>query len=412
MKQLPLVMALSAASLCTVASAQSTLQIYGKLYPYVEQESGSGQTAAGPLAATLAPATTTGVKGVPSVKGMSAGNSQLGFRGSEQLGGGMRAEFQLEGVVAVDTGGASTGFVWNRNTFVGLDSPFGEVRLGLMDTVLKEYGDTLGFLGVGSGTPVSSSNIFRKIGFGTNNNARFHERRANSVRYDSPIAANLQVAVQVATQEAPVTVGSLTGITGPAKTWSMGIKFDNGPLYLGLAYEIHDNWYGGSSNSRTSQSNIGTSATSKDTALQGTVEWRVTKDQKLEFDVISKQYKENAIATASGKFQSYKNVAWMAVYDGRFGNWRFMAHYVGSGAGTCTIAYTSTVNPGCSTSGLSGSQTTVGPSYYLSRSTYLFGAYSVVRNGSAARFNANDLNTSPSPGERSQHVLAGLSVSF
>jgi predicted porin len=411
MKQLPLVVALGAASLCSLSHAQS-VQVYGKLYPYVEQESSSGQTAAGPLTATLAPATTTGAKGVANLKGMSAGNSNLGLRGKEDLGGGLRAEFQIEGTVAVDTGSAA-GFLWNRNTFVGLETPYGEVRLGLMDTVQKEYGDTLGIVGISSGTPVSSSNVLRKIGYGTNSNSRFHERRANSIRYDSPVVGNFQAALQVATQEAPVTVGALTGITGAAKTWSMGLKFDNGPLFLSVAYEIHDNWYGGSSNARTSQSNIGTSATSKDTALQAVVEWRITKDQKLEFDLINKQYKENATATATGKFQNYKNTAWMVAYDGRFaGDWRLMAHYVGSSAGTCAIAYTSATNAGCSTDGLKGSQLTAGLAYNLSRRSYLFAAYSLITNGSAGRFNANDLSTSPSAGEDSRHLLAGFAHSF
>jgi hypothetical protein len=180
-----------------------------------------------------------------------------------------------------------------------------------------------------------------------------------------------------------------------------------------VAYEIHDNWYGGSSNARTSQSNIGTSATSKDTALQAVVEWRITKEQKVEFDVINKSYEETATATATGKFKNYKNTSWMVAYDGRFaGNWRLMAHYVSAGAGTCAIAYTSATNAGCSTDGLKGSQLTAGLAYNLSRRSYLFAAYSLITNGSAGRFNANDLSTAPSAGEDSRHLLAGFAHSF
>ena len=398
MKKLPLVMALSAASLCTMANAQSSVQVYGKFYPYIEQESGSGASPAGTPVSTLA-ATPAGVTGVPKIKGMSAGNSNIGFRGKERIADGVNAEFQIEGVVAVDTGNPA-GFTWNRNGFVGLDTRFGEVRLGIMDTVFKEYGDTLGILGISSGTPVSSSNILRKIGFGTSNNARFHERRTNSIRYDSPEAGGFQMGFQGATQE------NSTPAVASAKTWSLGVKYDSGPLYLALAYEIHDNWFGGSSNAPPAMRNNGAAdrVTSKDTALQATMEFRLSKDHKIEFDVIGKKYAENAVV--NGRFQNYQNSAFMVAYEGRFGPWRFMTHYVKSAAGNC-----SRLAAACDTTGLDGQQLTAGLSYTFSRRTNVFGAISQVTNGPSARYAANDFGTA-NPGEDSRHLMAGIVHSF
>ena len=397
MKKLPLVMALSTAALCTFASAQN-VTLYGKLYPYLEVESGSGPTPAGTTSATLAP-NPTGLTGVPRVRGMSAGNSYIGFRGREDLGGGLRAVFQLEGVVLVDNG-AQAGFFFNRNTFVGLDGGFGSVKLGTMDTVFKEYGDTLGILGISSGTPVSSSNILRKVSFGTSNAARFHERRANSVRYDSPEISGVQAAVQWATQE------NATANLGPAKTLSLGVKYDQGPFYASLAYEIHDNFFGGSVNSPSSMRNNGAAdlVTSKDTAVQAAFEWRITKGQTVEFDVIKKQYKEGAVV--NGRFQNYKNTAYLVGYEGRFDLWRVMAHYVKSEAGSC-----SRLNATCVTTGLEGTQATVGVAYYLSKRTFVYGAFSQITNGKAARFAAADFGA-PTPGEDVRHVMAGVSHNF
>ena len=397
MKKLPLVMALSTAALCTFASAQN-VTLYGKLYPYLEVESGSGPTPAGTTSATLAP-NPTGLTGVPRVRGMSAGNSYIGFRGREDLGGGLRASFQLEGVVLVDNG-AQAGFFFNRNTFVGLDGGFGSVKLGTMDTVFKEYGDTLGILGISSGTPVSSSNILRKVSFGTSNAARFHERRANSVRYDSPEFGGVQAAVQWATQENP------TANLGPAKTLSLGVKYDQGPFYASLAYEIHDNFFGGSVNSPSAMRNNGAAdlVTSKDTAVQAAFEWRITKGQTVEFDVIKKQYKEGAVV--NGRFQNYKNTAYLVAYEGRFDLWRVMAHYVKSEAGSC-----SRLNATCVTTGLEGTQATVGVAYYLSKRTFVYGAFSQITNGKAARFAAADFGA-PTPGEDVRHVMAGVSHNF
>lgn len=404
MKQLPLVLALGAAFASSSAVAQTSLQVYGRLYPYLNYEKASGTTATGVAVSTLA-ATPAGPSSITEgVKGMAAGNSNLGFRGSEGLGGGMKAMFQIEGTVAVDDGNAG-GFSWNRNTFVGLEGNFGSVKLGLMDTVFKEYGDTIGVLGVSSGTPMSSSNILRKPGFGTSNNARFHERRANSVRYDSPsFGGGFELGIQVATNEGPLA-GVTTG-TGSAKTFSYGLKYDEGPYYAAIAYEVHDNWYGGSSMAPSARRNLTTAGVkAKDTALQLTLEWRMNKVHKFEFDYIKKDYDENA--TVAGRFQNYSNSAYLLGWEARWNNqWRTVAQIVKSGAGSCQL-----VNTACSTDGLEGSKMIAGASYYLARRTYFFGVLDKMTNGKSARFAANDFG-SVNPGEDTTHLILGLSHGF
>lgn len=400
MKKLPLVLALSAASIGTLASAQS-VSVYGRLYPYLNAEKASGATATGTPVATLA-ATPAGPSAIAGgIKGMAAGNSNLGFKGREDLGGGLSAEFQIEGTLAVDDGNAA-GFTWNRNTFLGLNGGFGSIKLGLMDTVFKEYGDTIGVLNVSSGTPMSSSNILRKPGFGTNNAARFHERRANSIRYDSPEYGGFAGGLQVATQENPNTT---TGI-GAQKTLSLGAKYDSGPFYFALAHEIHDNWFGGSTNAPSAmRNNAQVGITSKDKATQFTVEWRPSKDHKIEFDFIKKSYDENANVT--GRFLSYTNNAYLVGIESRWGGlWRTVAQVVKSGAGSCTR-----VNAACSTDGLEGSKFIVGASYYLARRTYLFAVYDQMINAKSARFAANDFGA-VNPGEDTKHLIAGISHGF
>lgn len=56
-------------------------------------------------------------------------SSRLGFRGTEDLGGGLRAGFWLEGAIDADTGNA-TGQTWQRRSTLSLSGGFGEVRLG------------------------------------------------------------------------------------------------------------------------------------------------------------------------------------------------------------------------------------------------------------------------------------------
>ncbi len=56
-------------------------------------------------------------------------SSQLGFKGIEDLGGGLKAGFVLLAGVNADTGSANAQF-WNRRATVSLMGGFGEVRLG------------------------------------------------------------------------------------------------------------------------------------------------------------------------------------------------------------------------------------------------------------------------------------------
>ncbi|MBH1986132.1 MAG: porin [Burkholderiales bacterium] len=57
--------------------------------------------------------------------------SALGFRGVEDLGGGYKGNFVLEGQMGVDNGALlRDGRMFGRQAYVGVTSPFGEVRLG------------------------------------------------------------------------------------------------------------------------------------------------------------------------------------------------------------------------------------------------------------------------------------------
>lgn len=79
-------------------------------------------------------------------------SSRLGFRGEEDLGGGLKAGFWLEAPLNPDNGTANTSKFWNRRSSVSLIGNFGEVRLGRYLTQqfngYAEY-DVFGTNGVG-----------------------------------------------------------------------------------------------------------------------------------------------------------------------------------------------------------------------------------------------------------------------
>lgn len=66
------------------------------------------------------------------------GTSRLGFRGTEVLGNGLKANFQLEGQLNPSGGSmgsttVATNEIFNRDSYVGLSGAFGEFRLGRTD---------------------------------------------------------------------------------------------------------------------------------------------------------------------------------------------------------------------------------------------------------------------------------------
>ena len=112
---------LSLATACAVAQAQS-LTIYGIIDPAVEHITNVG-------------ATKSGLNRMSSLTGTAP--SRLGFRGSEDLGDGLRAVFTLEQGFAPDSGQLNQGGrAFGRQSFVGLSGPWGSVTLGRQYTML------------------------------------------------------------------------------------------------------------------------------------------------------------------------------------------------------------------------------------------------------------------------------------
>jgi len=85
-----------------------------------------------------------------SVNGAIA-TSRLGFRGSEDLGGGLKANFMIQGQLPMATSITTTtdartantsAFSINEETWVGLSGGFGEIRVGRTDVTSAESIDT------------------------------------------------------------------------------------------------------------------------------------------------------------------------------------------------------------------------------------------------------------------------------
>jgi len=162
-------------------------------------------------------------------------NSFLGFKGAEDLGGGLKAVWQLETNVNFDGNQSNPADAGNlfgtRNTFIGLAGGFGTVVAGVHDTPYKQ---ATGPLDLFVGTLGDYNGVF---GAATGNpSALFDLRTANTIAYMSPNFGGFDVkAAYVLGIEGPET-----GVNDSSSAYSLSGTYKNGPLFATAAYEKHD----------------------------------------------------------------------------------------------------------------------------------------------------------------------------
>jgi predicted porin len=407
MKRSGIALAVGALFVAPAALAQTTagnVVIYGKLYPQFAWSETSGPTAAGESVSTLTRTAPNGQKhdGRFSV---DVANSYIGFRGTEDLGGALKAIWQIEQAVNFDTGTDS--FWANRDSFVGVAGSFGTVRLGNMDTVYKNYGDVFSVFGISSGNFVSNSNIFSQTGF-TGSDARFHERQPSSVQYETPEFGGFQAGVAYSPDDE--TKGN-PGTTRDPYLWSFGVKWEGGPLYASVQHEIHHDFFGGSSGAAALSNAATLGAHSRDTAWRLSLKYKLG-NHELSAGVANMKYKETGQAPTGAnptKFQEYKHTNWAVQWDARWGPWRTAVQYTQAGEGSCQVVQLAPT--GCSTDGLDGKMIALAGAYYFSKRTFIYLIGAKLINGKSAAYD-NWANANPTTGADITQAALGISHTF
>jgi predicted porin len=192
--------------------------------PLAAQAQTANVTLYGRLNVTLeAVQTRVAVGTKPNIYRVSSNSSRLGVRGTESLGGGLNAIFQIESSINGDAGG---GTLAGRETFVGLQGGWGTVKVG---NFLAPYDDIHPIFG---NVPTLTTSILSTAAVwaqGPVSKAQggFDARLGNSIRYDSPNFAGFTGSIQATSLE-----NAIHGMV-----YSMGGYYNNGPIQAGLAYE-------------------------------------------------------------------------------------------------------------------------------------------------------------------------------
>lgn len=174
--------------------------------------------------------------------------SRLGFRGTEDLGGGMAASFWLEGQINPDDGSRALSN-FNRRSTVSLTGSFGEVRLG-RDYTASFWNDTVFdvFSGAGSGTNLITSistNLATQRGASTAANpgsiglggSDTYVRASNMIGYFLPAGlGGIYGQVQYSLPENVKSDGVATGAGNKGRYFGARLGYASGPLDVAVAH--------------------------------------------------------------------------------------------------------------------------------------------------------------------------------
>jgi predicted porin len=201
-----------AGAFTSAAFAQSSVTVYGRVdigLQKVNKPAAGNSTLSGAVASD-------------SLNVVQGSGSRLGFQGTEDLGGGLKAIYQIEHRFTPDDGNTTATPFWAGRSYAGLTGGFGTLKLGRDYTPAFWVGitadpwgyDTIAQVGVAPTIPGSA--------------VRF----ANIIDYKSPTWGGFNFEVAYVPSEV-----SGTPDVGDKDGYGANVVWSNGPIYVGFGLE-------------------------------------------------------------------------------------------------------------------------------------------------------------------------------
>jgi predicted porin len=337
------------------AQAQNSVTLYGVIDTgliYVSHANNNGDHLFGMQSSTLS-------------------GSRWGMKGQEDLGGGLKAIFQLENGFDPDTGKLNQGGrEFGRQAFVGLTgNTWGTVTMGRqydpsVDMVQPLTGDN--WWGSGVATPGDVDNYDNDL------------RVSNSVKYVSPVFSGFQF-------EGIYGFSNLAGTTGQGHTWGAAASYNNGPFSLAASYLYANN----PSANRTT----GWNSPSADSLFLSVVNIGYQTAHSIGIARAAGQYVFGAFTTGlSYSFAQYKNDGNSLFQEQeKFNVANAFVNFQVTPATLLGLGYTFTHGGGDTSA--TYNQVTLGADYSLSKRTDVY-ALAAYQHASGTQRNADGITTS------------------
>lgn len=286
--------------------------------------------------------------------------SRLGFKGEENLGGGLRAVFTLEGKLTPSTGtfgSTTTNQVFDREATVGLAGGFGEIRVGRQDVSYAQDIDT-GLSQAGNFGNFAVNGTDFQLG----------ADQSSVIKYTTPAFAGFTAQVGRATNAAGTTTDANADQT------SYHVKFEQGAFKAHVGYQKTD---------------AATAVAERDFTAYG-----VSYD--LGVAAVSYVYGEGDVST-TGTVKSKGHVASVKVPLAN----GFAAH------GVYAIA-----KDGAQAADGQGKGYTVALTKALSKRTTVYGAYTAVDNEASSSMTMTGATAPTAAGLDTKAITVGVNHSF
>ena len=212
----------------SAAQAQSSVTLFGILdssVTYLQNAGPAGSTTQAGADATAAAALKLGTGSPATGSNFTYYDSQIyssqwGMKGTEDLGGGLKANFMLIGDANTNSGGTDARGIFRRSAWVGLSGGFGEVRLGTQNNPIVTA--SAGLLPVMGNTV---NGVRTTVGYSAGDQNR------NAIGYLSPMMSGFQVELQYAANNT-IDAGLSDGTAVNARAF-----YSAGNMELNAAYQ-------------------------------------------------------------------------------------------------------------------------------------------------------------------------------
>ncbi len=224
-----------AALAATASFAQSSVTIYGGLDVGVAKIKG-GETGVNNTSYVV-PASQSGTALANTFARTGLTANFLGFRGTEDLGGGMRAFFDLQtGVLDMSTGSTAVNF--SRESHLGLAGGFGSIKMGRSVSTMCSVGCGFDANLIGNGSALAVLGLSPA-------SFKASSRRSNQIEWTTPtLVPGLTTRVATILKGDAVedstfsqTLGSATAGRAYKNVGVLGLNYEQGALSLAYAYE-------------------------------------------------------------------------------------------------------------------------------------------------------------------------------
>ncbi|MDO4907598.1 porin [Neisseria sp.] len=238
--------------------------------------------------------------------------SRLGFKGSERLGGDMKAIWQVE--QRISTVGDNNGRWGSRDSFIGLEGRFGKIRAGNMNNQLNEM-DTI------------DSWIYGNNALGLGIFTRTGSRKV-SARYDTPSFAGFSANVQYAPRDNQNPDDKGLHEEPTRAQLDTGLNYEADKYFVKLGYNLRKNNYS-DNGGKTKDAHIGRLETAYDgsklflgAGVQYAKGFETGNRYLARFTNDFNTYNGSSITSGSAKSESVKVVDAAVTAGYKAGNWR------------------------------------------------------------------------------------------